>query len=82
MRKKLPMDNFFEWASKELDYEFNQIESEKFFSLCSLLFEEDLEILVDETARRQRIYTSEQTFLVPKLTVKKYEQQQQLPEGA
>ncbi|MFI5203141.1 MAG: hypothetical protein ACHQF2_01495 [Flavobacteriales bacterium] len=81
MRKKLPMENFFEWASKELDYEFSQIESEKFFSLCSLLFEDDLEILVDETARRQRIYTSEQTFLVPKLTVKK-DEQQQLPKGA
>lgn len=80
MRKKLPMDNFFEWASKELDYEFNTIEAEKFFSLCTLLFEDDLEILVDEMSRRQRIHTSEQTYLVPKLTVKKNEQQ--LPKGA
>ncbi|HYG53151.1 MAG TPA: hypothetical protein VD905_19765 [Flavobacteriales bacterium] len=71
LRKKLPLDNFFEWASKELDYEFREVESEKFFSLCTLLFEDDIKIHVDEEAKRQRVHTMEATYMVPKITIEK-----------
>ena len=71
LRKKLPVDNFFEWASKELDYEFREVESEKFFSLCTLLFEGDIKIDVDEEAKRQRVHTMEATYMVPKIRIDK-----------
>lgn len=71
MRKKLPIESFFEWASKELDYEFREVESEKFFSLCTLLFEEDIKIHVDEEAKRQKINTQEATYLVPRIKIEK-----------
>lgn len=71
LRKKLPVENFFEWCSKELDYEFREVESEKFFSLCTLLFEENIKIEVDEEAKRQRVYTREATYMVPKLKIEK-----------
>ncbi|HLP12874.1 MAG TPA: hypothetical protein VK177_13145 [Flavobacteriales bacterium] len=71
LRKKLPLDNFFEWASKELDYEFREVESEKFFSLCTLLFEEDIKIEVDEEAKRQRVHTMEAVYMVPRIKIEK-----------
>lgn len=71
LRKKLPVDNFFEWCSKELDYEFREVESEKFFSLCTLLFEEDIKIDVDEEGKRQRVHTREATYLVPRIKIEK-----------
>ena len=71
LRKRLPLDNFFEWCSKELDYEFNQIETDKFFSLCTLLFEDDIQVEVEDEGKRQRIYTQEQTYLVPKIKIMK-----------
>jgi len=71
LRKKLPVENFFEWCSKELDYEFREVESEKFFSLCTLLFEEDIKIDVDEEGKRQRVHTREATYLVPRIKIEK-----------
>ncbi len=71
LRKKLPLENFFEWCSKELDFEFNNVESEKFFSLCTLLFEDDIKIDVDESGKRQRVHTMEATYMVPKIKIEK-----------
>lgn len=71
LRKKLPLDNFFEWCSKELDYEFKEVESEKFFSLCTLLFEDDIKIEVDEVGKRQRVHTMEATYMVPRIKIEK-----------
>lgn len=71
LRKKLPLENFFEWCSKELDYEFKEVDSEKFFSLCTLLFEDDIKIQVDEEAKRQRINTMEATYFVPRIKIEK-----------
>ncbi len=70
--KELPMPNFFEWAGKTLLGEYTQIETEKFFSLSTLLFEDDIELEFDPTADRQVIRTTEMNLRVPKIKIKRH----------
>lgn len=72
MIKELPMPNFFEWAGKTLRGEYKEIETEKFFSLSTLLFEDDIELEFDASADRMVIRTTEMNLRVPKIKIKRY----------
>jgi hypothetical protein len=70
--QELPLPNFFEWAGKTLKGEYKEIETEKFFSLSTLLFEDDIELEFDPAADRQMIRTSEMNLRVPKIKIKRH----------
>ena len=72
MMKSLPLDNFFEWAGKNLKGEYKKIETDKFFALTALLFEEGITLEVDMKKDRQVIKTSQMNLRVPKVKITRY----------
>jgi hypothetical protein len=70
--QSLPVNSFFEWAGKTLKSEYKAIETDKFFSLSTLLFEEGITLEVDPKSDRQLIKTSQMNFRVPKIKITKY----------
>ncbi len=72
LTQELPVKNFFEWAGTTLRSEYKEIETEKFFSLSTLLFEDSIELEFDATADRQVIRTSEMNLRVPKINIKRH----------
>jgi hypothetical protein len=68
LKKELPQDSFFEWCSKTLKAEFNEVEIDKFFSLINLLFEEDLNVEFSED--KESIQTEGNKFIVPKIKIR------------
>ena len=72
LMKELPMPNFFDWAGRTLRGEYQDIETEKFFSLSTLLFEDDIELEFDPTADRQVIRTTEMNLRLPKIKIKRH----------
>jgi hypothetical protein len=72
LTQDLPVKSFFEWAGKTLQSEYNTIETEKLFSLSTLLFEDSIEIEFDEKADRQVIKTSDMNLRVPQINIKRH----------
>lgn len=72
LTQELPVPNFFEWAGKTLRSEYKTIETEKFFSLTTLLFEDGIDLEFDAKADRQVIKTSEMNLRVPKIKIKRH----------
>lgn len=72
LEQKLPIDNFFGWAVDTLETEYEKIETEKFFALMGLLFEEDLQLEVSDDIKTQKIYTDELALKVPMIKISKY----------
>lgn len=71
MMQSLPISNYFEWAGKKLKSEYSNLETDKFFALSSLLFEEGIDLEVDPNADRQVIKTSQMNLRVPKIKITK-----------
>ncbi len=72
MIKALPIPNYFEWAGKRLKAEYKNLETDKFFSLTGLLFEDGIELEVDPKSDRQVIKTSQMNLRVPKIKITKH----------
>jgi hypothetical protein len=72
LTQELPVANFFEWAGKTLQGEYKEIETEKFFSLSTLLFEDSIELEFDDKADRMVIRTSDMNLRVPKINIKRH----------
>ena len=72
LEQKLPIENFFGWAVDTLEGEYQKIETEKFFSLMGLLFEEDFQLEVSDEISTQKIYTDELSLKVPMIKISKY----------
>jgi hypothetical protein len=72
LTQELPIKNFFEWAGTTLQSEYKTIETEKFFSLSTLLFEDSIELEFDEKAERMVIKTSDMNLRVPKINIKRH----------
>lgn len=72
LEQKLPIDNFFGWAVDTLETEYEKIETEKFFALMGLLFEEDFQLEVTDEIKTQKIYTDELALKVPMIKISKY----------
>lgn len=67
LMKQLPVENFFEWILNELKNEFGITDTEKLFTLASLVFEEDLKVEFQEA--EQYIKTTRTQFKVPKIKI-------------
>jgi hypothetical protein len=72
LTQELPIKNFFEWAGTTLKNEYPEIETEKFFSLSTLLFEDSIELEFDPKAEKQVIKTSDMNLRVPKINIKRH----------
>jgi hypothetical protein len=72
LTQELPIKNFFEWAGTTLKNEYPEIETEKFFSLSTLLFEDSIELEFDPKAEKQVIKTSDMNLRVPKIKIKRH----------
>lgn len=72
LTQELPVKNFFEWAGQTLRSEYKEIETEKFFSLSTLLFEDSIELEFDDKSDRMVIRTSEMNLRVPKIKIKRH----------
>jgi hypothetical protein len=72
LNRQMPVANFFEWAGTTLKSEYNVIETEKFFSLTTLLFEDELELEFDLKSDRLLIKTTEMNLRVPKIKIKRH----------
>ena len=73
MLEQLPIDSFFDWCGLTLRSEYKNIETDKFFALTGLLFEDDITLELDETEKdRKLIKTSQMTLRVPKIKILKY----------
>ncbi|MES2836613.1 MAG: hypothetical protein V4667_03740 [Bacteroidota bacterium] len=67
---RLPVPNFFEWCTETLTEEFKEIETEKFFAMASLLFEDEVEIVApDKDDVKLKIRTDKLKLEVPKLKI-------------
>ena len=71
MMHSLPIHNYFEWAGKKLKGEYKELETDKLFSLTSLLFEEGIDLDVDVKSERQVIKTTQMNLRVPKIKITK-----------
>ncbi len=69
---ELPLNSFFEWCGLTLKSDFQYIETDKFFALTTLLFEEGINVEIESDSDRQLIQTNQMTLRVPKLKVTKY----------
>lgn len=72
LMEQLPVNSFFEWCGLTLRSDYATIETDKFFALTSLLFEDGLNIELDKEGERQLINTSRMTLRVPKLKIERY----------
>ncbi len=73
MLEQLPIDSFFDWCGLTLRSEYKDIETDKFFALTGLLFEDDIMLELDENEKdRKLIKTSQMTLRVPKIKILKY----------
>jgi hypothetical protein len=71
MMKALPISNYFEWAGKHLRNEYKVVETDKFFALTGLLFEDGLNLDVDPKSDKQVIKTTHMNLRVPKIKITK-----------
>jgi hypothetical protein len=72
LMQSLPVNSFFEWAGKTLKGEYKSIETDKFFSLTTLLFEEGITLEMDSRSDRQLIKTTQMNLRVPKIKITKH----------
>lgn len=73
MMSQLPLDSFFDWCGLTLRGEYKEIETDKFFALTGLLFEEGIMLELDESSKdRKLIKTNQMTLRVPKIKVIKH----------
>jgi hypothetical protein len=69
LAKSLPVNDFFSWCYKELQKDFQDIETDKFFALCGLLFDGDLQIEFPKKAERVTLTTTTSKISLPKIKV-------------
>lgn len=73
MMSQLPLDSFFDWCGLTLRGEYKEIETDKFFALTGLLFEDGIVLELDESVKdRKLIKTNQMTLRVPKIKVIKH----------
>jgi hypothetical protein len=69
LTKSLPVNDFFSWCYEELQKDFQDIETDKFFALCGLLFDGDLQIEFPKKAERVTLTTTTSHISLPKIKV-------------
>lgn len=71
LTKSLPLNNFFEWAGLTLKAEYKTIETDKFFALTSLLFDDNIVLDVNTDEDKQLIKTTNLVLRVPVIKLNK-----------
>ena len=69
LQQELPVDDFFHWCADSLTEEFKAVETDKFFSLTGLLFEDDLHLDIQPGAKPGKVSTTEFLLKVPKIKI-------------
>src|SRR5688572_1868733 len=69
LKEQVPVQDFFTWCRNELMMEFKEVDAEKFFAMCTLLFEEDIEKEFSDRGTRVKIKTAHAKMLVPKIKI-------------
>jgi hypothetical protein len=69
LAENMPVTDFFTWCFKALKKDFSEIETEKYFAVTGLLFDEDLQIDYSKKGERIEIKTTTSVLSVPKLKV-------------
>jgi hypothetical protein len=73
LESQLPVEDFFGWCSKTVKKDFQNVDQEKFFSMVSLLFEEDLAMeFDDDDSPYATIKTTDVKMRVPKIKIFKH----------
>lgn len=69
LQSQMPVNDFFGWCVKMLHKDFDHIDTEKFFALTGLLFDEDMNIEFPKKNERVTITTTTSKISVPKIKV-------------
>lgn len=69
LTKSLPVNDFFSWCYQELQKDFQDIDTDKFFALCGLLFDGDLQIEFSKKAERVTLTTTTSKISLPKIKI-------------
>jgi hypothetical protein len=69
LKEQVPVQDFFTWCRNELMHEFKEVDAEKFFAMCTLLFEEDLEKEFSDKGSKVKIKTQHARMTVPKIKI-------------
>jgi hypothetical protein len=69
LNESMPVNDFFGWCAKTLHKDFENLDTDKFFALTGLLFDEDLAIEFPKKSERVLISTTTSKISVPKLKV-------------
>jgi len=69
LKAQLPVNDFFSWCATMLKKDFDHIDTEKFFAITGLLFDEDMSIEFPKKNERVTITTSTAKISVPKLKI-------------
>jgi hypothetical protein len=69
LNSQLPVNDFFGWCFATLQKDFEHIETDKFFALTGLLFDEGLQIEFPKKNERVDITTTTSHMSVPKLRI-------------
>jgi len=69
LNSQLPVNDFFGWCFTTLQKDFEHIETDKFFALTGLLFDEGLQIEFPKKNERVDITTTTSHMSVPKLRI-------------
>ncbi|HRE75931.1 MAG TPA: hypothetical protein PK637_14405 [Flavobacteriales bacterium] len=72
MESQLPIDDFFGWCQNTVKKDFHLIDQEKFFSMVTLIFEDDLIMEADEKAEYTTIKASDVIMKVPKVKIDRH----------
>lgn len=72
MESKLPIEDFFGWCSETANRDFSDVDQEKFFSMVSLLFEEDLFLEADPDQQHTKVKMQDAILRVPKVKISKH----------
>ncbi len=66
---QMPVNDFFSWCEKELHKDFKNIETEKFFALTGLIFDDEFTVDYAKKHERVIINTTTSKLNVPKLKI-------------
>jgi hypothetical protein len=69
LTENMPVNDFFGWCYSELKKDFIDIDTDKFFALCGLLFDTDLQIEFSKKSERVNLVTTTSKISLPKLKV-------------
>jgi hypothetical protein len=69
LHNSMPVNDFFGWCYKTLNVDFKDIETDKFFAVTGLLFDDSLQIDFPKKSERVHIKTTTSELNVPKLKI-------------